>query len=45
MRTIHHINRESPFDIANIADLGDVSFSEPFDHQAVKMTSQISLVW
>ena len=35
MRTIHHINRESPFDIANIADLGDVSFSEPFDHQAV----------
>lgn len=35
MRTIHHINRESPFDIANIADLGDVSFSEPFDHQVV----------
>jgi|TARA_Y100001968_G_C19348410_1_gene713313 guanidinopropionase len=35
MRTIHHVNRESPFDIANIADLGDVSFSEPFNHQAV----------
>lgn len=35
MRTIHHINRESPFDIANIADLGDVSFSEPFNHQVV----------
>ena len=35
MRTIHHINRESPFDIANIADLGDVSFTEPFDHQVV----------
>ena len=35
MRTIHHINRVSPFDIANIADLGDVAFSEPFNHQAV----------
>jgi|TARA_B100000959_G_scaffold57844_1_gene60483 guanidinopropionase len=35
MRTIHHINRVSPFDIASIADLGDVSFSEPFNHQTV----------
>ena len=35
MRTIHHVNRESPFDIANIADLGDVSCSEPLNHQAV----------
>ena len=35
MRTIHHINRVSPFDIANIADLGDVAFSEPFNHQTV----------
>jgi guanidinopropionase len=35
MRTIHHINRVSPFDIATIADLGDVAFSEPFNHQAV----------
>ena len=35
MRTIHHINRVSPFEIATIADLGDVAFSEPFNHQAV----------
>ena len=35
MRTIHHVNRVSPFDVATIADLGDVAFSEPFNHQAV----------
>tara|TARA_Y100000590_G_scaffold434068_1_gene551855 strand:- start:3425 stop:4405 length:981 start_codon:yes stop_codon:yes gene_type:complete len=35
MRNIHHVSRINPYEIANIADVGDVVFSSPFDHQLV----------
>jgi guanidinopropionase len=35
MRNIHHATRINPYEIANIADVGDVIFSAPFDHQSV----------
>ena len=45
MRTIHHINRESPFDIANIADLVMFHSRNLLIIKLSTMTSQISLVW
>ena len=30
-RSVHHVTRVSPYDLCNVADLGDVSFSNPFD--------------
>jgi len=35
MRNIHHVTKINPYEVANIADVGDVIFSEPFDHQSV----------
>jgi guanidinopropionase len=35
MRNIHHVTRINPYEIANIADVGDVYFEKPFDHQSV----------
>ncbi|UCD81545.1 MAG: agmatinase [Desulfobacterales bacterium] len=32
-RSIHHVTRVNPYALCNIADLGDVSFSNPFDLQ------------
>jgi guanidinopropionase len=32
-RSIHHVTRVNPYEICNIADLGDVPFSNPFDLQ------------
>jgi len=32
-RSIHHVTRVNPYELCNIADLGDVSFSNPFDLQ------------
>jgi len=32
-RSIHHVTRVNPYELCNIADLGDVSFSNPFDMQ------------
>ena len=32
-RSIHHVTRMNPYEICNVADLGDVSFSNPFDLQ------------
>ena len=30
-RTVHHVTRINPYEICNVADLGDVNFSNPFD--------------
>ncbi|MBM23382.1 MAG: agmatinase [Gammaproteobacteria bacterium] len=35
VREFHHVTRINPFDLARIADVGDVRFSEPFNHEAV----------
>ena len=35
VREFHHVTRINPFDLARIADVGDVRFSEPFNHKAV----------
>jgi guanidinopropionase len=32
-RTVHHVTRVNPYELCNVADLGDVSFSNPFDLQ------------
>lgn len=32
-RSIHHVTRVNPYELCNVADLGDVSFSNPFDLQ------------
>jgi guanidinopropionase len=33
IRTIHHVTRLNPYELCNIADLGDVNFLNPFDQQ------------
>ncbi len=35
MRGYHHVTRANPFNQARIADVGDVIFSQQFNHQAV----------
>ncbi len=35
MRGYHHVTRTNPFNQARIADVGDVIFSQQFNHQAV----------
>jgi guanidinopropionase len=35
IREFHHVTRINPFELANIADVGDVRFSRPFNHEAV----------
>jgi guanidinopropionase len=35
IREFHHVTRINPFELARIADVGDVRFSKPFDHQIV----------
>ena len=35
LREFHHLTRINPFDLARIADVGDVRFSKPFNHEAV----------
>ena len=35
MRGYHHVTRVNPFDLASIADVGDVILSEQYNHQAV----------
>ena len=32
-RSIHHVTRVNPYELCNVADLGDVSFLNPFDLQ------------
>lgn len=32
-RSVHHVTRVNPYELCNIADLGDVSFVNPFDLQ------------
>ena len=32
-RTVHHVTRVNPYELCNVADLGDVSFTNPFDMQ------------
>jgi guanidinopropionase len=32
-RSIHHVTRLNPYELCNIADVGDVNFSNPFDQQ------------
>ncbi|RLC21627.1 MAG: hypothetical protein DRI57_01915 [Deltaproteobacteria bacterium] len=32
-RSIHHVTRVNPYELCNVADLGDVNFSNPFDMQ------------
>ena len=32
-RSIHHVTRVNPYELCNVADLGDVKFSNPFDLQ------------
>lgn len=32
-RSVHHLTRVNPYELCNIADLGDVTFSNPFDLQ------------
>lgn len=32
-RSVHHVTRVNPYEICNVADLGDVSFLNPFDLQ------------
>jgi guanidinopropionase len=32
-RSIHHVTRVNPYELCNIADLGDVNFTNPFDLQ------------
>jgi guanidinopropionase len=32
-RSIHHVTRVNPFELCNVADLGDVNFLNPFDLQ------------
>ncbi len=32
-RAVHHVTRVNPYELGNIADLGDVPFSNPFDLQ------------
>ncbi|MCH9008920.1 arginase family protein, partial [candidate division KSB1 bacterium] len=32
-RSVHHVTRVNPYELCNIADLGDVNFSNPFDLQ------------
>ena len=32
-RSVHHVTRVNPYELCNIADLGDVNFSNPFDIQ------------
>ena len=32
-RSIHHVTRVDPYELCNVADLGDVNFSNPFDLQ------------
>jgi len=35
IREFHHVTRINPYELARIADVGDVRFSKPFDHEAV----------
>jgi guanidinopropionase len=35
MREFHHVTRLNPYELARVADVGDVRFSKPFDHEAV----------
>jgi guanidinopropionase len=35
MREFHHVTRINPYELARVADVGDVRFSKPFDHEAV----------
>lgn len=35
MRTIHHVTKINPFELCNIADVGDVRFNGVYDHEAV----------
>jgi len=46
MRGYHHVTRVNPFEQASIADVGDVIFSEQFNHQAVvdDITNFFSLI-
>jgi guanidinopropionase len=30
-RSVHHVTRVDPYELCNVADLGDVNFSNPFD--------------
>lgn len=32
-RTVHHVTRVNPYELCNVADLGDVNFTNPFDIQ------------
>ena len=32
-RSIHHVTRVNPYELCNIADLGDVNFTNPFDQK------------
>ena len=35
MRTIHHVTKVNPYELCNVADVGDVRFSSVYDHEAV----------
>jgi guanidinopropionase len=35
MRAIHHVSKINPYELCNIADVGDVRFSSVYDHEAV----------
>jgi guanidinopropionase len=35
MRAIHHVSKINPYDLCNIADIGDVGFEALYDHKAV----------
>ena len=35
MRSIHHVTQVNPFSLARIADVGDVRFSQLYNHEAV----------
>jgi guanidinopropionase len=37
IREFHHVTRINPFELARIADVGDVRFSKPFNHEAVNL--------
>ena len=32
-RSVHHVTRVNPYELCNVADVGDVNFSNPFDLQ------------
>jgi guanidinopropionase len=34
-RTIHHVTRVNPYDLCNVADVGDIRFSSVYRHEAV----------